>query len=64
MEWFYEKNGAQSGPVSEDALKGLIASGEIQAQNLVWRQGMGDWAPYSTVFPEPGAATGCPTCGA
>ena len=35
MEWFYEKNGTQSGPVSEDALKGLIASGEIQEQNLV-----------------------------
>jgi len=45
-------------------LKGLIASGEIQEQNLVWRQGMADWAPYSTVFKVAGAVTGCPTCGA
>lgn len=64
MEWFYEKNGAQAGPVSVDALKGLIASGEIEIQNLIWRQGMADWAPYSSVFEAPGEAIDCPTCGA
>ncbi|MGJ8652743.1 MAG: DUF975 family protein [Opitutaceae bacterium] len=63
MEWFYEKNGAQSGPVSEEELKGLIASGELQKENLVWRQGMSDWAPYSTLFELTGSMTGCPTCG-
>ena len=28
-EWFYEKNGQQQGPVSEEALKALVATGGV-----------------------------------
>ena len=63
MEWYYEKNGAQSGPVSEDALKDLIASGEISSQNLIWKEGMADWSPYETVFAVATVSGKCPTCG-
>jgi uncharacterized membrane protein len=60
MEWFYEKNGAQQGPVSESLLKQLVANGTIGPNNLVWRQGMSDWAPYSSVFTETRALQGPP----
>ncbi len=52
MEWYYEKNGSQHGPISEDALKALIAAGDLVVSNLVWREGMGDWVAYASVFPE------------
>ncbi len=66
MEWFYEKNGAQQGPVAEDELKRLVGAGDVNPRNLVWREGMADWSPYATVFADPVAAgaTDCPTCGA
>ncbi len=51
MEWYYENNGAQAGPISEAELKGLFAEGRITPDALVWRQGMDDWAPYGRVFP-------------
>lgn len=70
MEWYYEKDGTQQGPVSEDALKRLFVSQSIRGGNLVWCQGMKDWATYESMFLKSvkisGAHTkiGCPTCGA
>ncbi len=57
MEWFYEKNGSQQGPVSEAALQALFEQGELSGNNLVWRDGMGDWATYLSVFPEVATAS-------
>lgn len=68
MDWFYEENGEQNGPISEAELKELVESGKLGQTNLVWSQGMADWAPYAKVFGgegKPVAATNtCPTCGA
>ncbi|ADE54252.1 DUF975 family protein [Coraliomargarita akajimensis] len=75
MEWFYEKNGQQAGPISEAQLKGLFAASEINATTLIWKQGMADWSPLVEVMPDlvPGgqapqglslAKVSCPTCGA
>jgi len=52
MEWYYEKNGAQQGPVTEEVLKSLVVEGELATSNLVWRQGMADWVAYASVFAE------------
>ena len=52
MQWFYELNGAQQGPISEAALSALVADGVIGHGNLVWRDGMADWATYGSVFGE------------
>jgi hypothetical protein len=44
--WFYSEGGqGQSGPVAEQALKDLYASGAIGASTLVWRDGMAQWTP-------------------
>lgn len=57
MQWYYSKNGAQLGPVSESELRAKIASGEVQPTDLVWRDGMTDWLAASRV---PEFAAGVP----
>lgn len=43
-EWYYERNGQQHGPVIVEKLKELAASGQLQPADLVWREGMAEWA--------------------
>ena len=42
------KDGVQTGPVTTDELKGLIASGAIKADALVWREGLATWVAANT----------------
>jgi len=49
MEWYYAEGKEQKGPVSEEQFAELIRSGGIQAQTLVWLEGMSAWQPYSQV---------------
>jgi len=45
-EWYYAKDGAQLGPVSEAELKALLGNGTLDRNTLmVWKSGMGDWIP-------------------
>ena len=53
MEWYYERNGEQCGPVSEVELHALLRAGEFASRNLVWKKGMADWVPYSEAFSSP-----------
>ncbi|CCW61611.1 unnamed protein product [Phytomonas sp. EM1] len=48
-EWFYEKNGAKSAPVSFIQLKELYTAGEIQDSVRVWAQGMSGWRQFRDV---------------
>jgi len=41
--WSYVQNGTTQGPVSEEALRGYLASGKLGPEDLVWHQGMADW---------------------
>jgi len=69
MDWFYAINGQRNGPVSDLQLDGLLGSGEINQDTLLWREGMPDWLPMKTVRPGgpppiPAAQTGiCAECG-
>lgn len=47
--WYYGSNGNQHGPVEEAELRAMIAAGSVGPQTLVWRDGMADWRPMSTV---------------
>lgn len=47
--WYYEKGGERQGPVAEEQLKELAASGQLQPTNLVWRKGMAEWQPARSV---------------
>jgi uncharacterized membrane protein YiaA len=48
-EWYYAVDGRQAGPVAETLLKQLVGSGQIRAQDLVWREGMQEWQPVASV---------------
>lgn len=49
MQWYYAIDGQRHGPVSEQEFAQLIANGTITGETLVWRQGVDQWAPWSTL---------------
>ena len=53
MSWHYVENGQQAGPVTEEQLQQLFQSGRINADTLVWREGMPDWTTYHQAVPQP-----------
>ena len=64
MNYFYAANGQQSGPIPEEQLIGMVTSGSLSPDTLVWAEGMAGWEPYSKVFAGGGAASGvvCSIC--
>jgi hypothetical protein len=55
-QWYYAQNGQQQGPVSAEVFRRLAETGQLQPTDLVWKEGMANWAPARTVagvFPEP-----------
>ena len=68
MEWYYVKDGKPAGPISEAEFVGLVRSGGITPETLVWHAGMAEWQACGTVAESPaaaGAAAGtlCAECG-
>lgn len=49
MSWYYASGDQQLGPVSDEELNGLVQQGTVTEATLVWKEGMSDWVPYSTV---------------
>jgi uncharacterized membrane protein len=47
--WHYMKNGAQTGPVTTDELRSLLASAALGGETLVWREGLANWAAARTM---------------
>ena len=47
--WHYAQNDIQKGPVSFDELRSLVASGNLDGSDLVWTDGMKEWAPAHSV---------------
>lgn len=48
--YYYSVNGQQAGPVSEEQLRQMVTTGSLKADTLVWREGMGEWQPFSTAL--------------
>ncbi|HEX4809951.1 MAG TPA: RDD family protein [Bryobacteraceae bacterium] len=70
MEWYYADGGQRLGPVDDAGFQGLLTSGKIRQETLVWRAGMAEWQPFGSIqTPVPAnggaAATGtfCTQCG-
>lgn len=55
--WHYEKDGERHGPVTEQQLKDLASSGQLQPSSLIWQSGMEQWQPASSLdvidWPQP-----------
>ncbi len=59
MNWYYAAGGQQQGPVDDAQLDALASSGQINAETLVWHEGLPNWQPLRQA--RPGAAsTGLP----
>ena len=48
-QWYYLQNNQQQGPVSSRQLKHLADSGQLQSSNLIWKEGMSQWAEARNV---------------
>ncbi|MBK9061863.1 MAG: SPFH domain-containing protein [Acidobacteria bacterium] len=60
--WSLTVDGKTYGPYSDDAVKGMVASGQVAAGTLAWKPGAAGWAPISS-FEElagPGSAQAPP----
>jgi hypothetical protein len=56
-QWHYVLSGEQKGPIPEDQLVALLASGELARDTLVWAPDMENWTPAGDVqalSPRPG----------
>ena len=42
-------DGQEYGPISEQQLRQWIVQGRVNEQTLVWREGMSDWQPLSSI---------------
>lgn len=49
MSWYYADSGRQTGPIDDASLDALIRQGAIRGDTLVWKEGMSNWQPLSTV---------------
>ncbi len=50
MKWYYAERKKPFGPIDEKEFQGLIESGTITPDTLVWRSGMKEWKPLSEVY--------------
>ena len=50
IEWYLARDGQQHGPVSDTELKKIIELGYLRPTDLVWREGMAEWATAETVL--------------
>jgi uncharacterized RDD family membrane protein YckC len=56
--WYYaDRQRQQQGPADAATLSGLFRQGELDADSLVWHEGLPDWQPLSRHFAALGIAT-------
>ncbi len=48
-QWYYAQQGQRQGPVDDEQLKQLVASGQLKPSDLVWKKGMAAWMAASAV---------------
>ncbi|MGK0186553.1 MAG: putative RDD family membrane protein YckC [Verrucomicrobiales bacterium] len=58
MNWYFEIDRKQQGPVSAEHLVSAHRSGVLADSSLVWNDSMGDWEPLSKHLPALQAETG------
>jgi hypothetical protein len=58
--WYYAQNNQQLGPVTLDALRQMVAGGQVGPADLVWTQGMAQWLPARSVPEVAGSVPSAP----
>jgi hypothetical protein len=49
MNWHFIQQDEQQGPVTDEQIKSLIASGNLSADDLAWCEGMAEWKPIREI---------------
>ena len=49
-QWYYGSQGQQNGPIAESELRHLMTQGVVTQETLVWREGLLEWKPLSSVM--------------
>jgi uncharacterized RDD family membrane protein YckC len=47
--WYVGRNGNRTGPFTSDQIRQMVASGQIGSADLLWKEGMANWAAASSV---------------
>ena len=47
--WYFADGDEERGPVTEAQIRALIGTGNLKSDDLVWKEGMEDWAPAGEV---------------
>lgn len=45
IHWYYSRGPERGGPVSAETLREMTENGELQPEDLVWKQGLAEWIP-------------------
>lgn len=48
-QWYVCRDQEQEGPISSAQLRNLASSGSLQAEDLVWKEGLSEWVPARKV---------------
>ncbi len=60
MEVWIGRDGERHGPYKEEEVRQWLRSGQVSPDDLGWREGMADWQPLSSIFPDEVAASAPP----
>lgn len=52
MEIWIGRDGERHGPYKEEDVRQWLRSGQVKGSDLAWREGLADWQPLSTLFPD------------
>jgi hypothetical protein len=58
--WSLAIDGKTYGPYTDDALKGMVSSGQVAASTQAWRPGAAGWAPVSSYDEITGGSAAAP----
>ena len=62
MEVWIGRDGERHGPYKEVDVRQWLRTGQVSAQDLGWYEGMADWQPLSSLFPDDVRAHEAGTC--
>jgi len=47
--WYFADGDEERGPVTEGQIRALVGTGNLKPDDLVWKEGMDDWAPAEEI---------------
>lgn len=59
-QWYYRHGERTEGPVPTEDIVRLLRTGTLDQQTLLWREGLAQWQPLSTLRPELGLGPALP----